>query len=98
MPKHSRIISVIMAVAMVIGLVSSALFVVENSEHKCSGMDCQICAQVNVSLKALNNQTPKPEIAFSVFAVSWTIVLIFGCIHNYFKVDTLINLKTKLSN
>lgn len=98
MLKRSRIISVILAVAIAIGLVSSALFVVEKSEHKCSGVDCQICAQVNFSLKAFNNQTPRPETALSMVSVFWIMVLALGCKNNKVKIDTPINLKTKLSN
>lgn len=98
MLKRSRIISVIVAVAMVIGLVFSSLFIVENSEHKCSGADCKICAQVNLSLKTFNNQTSKPETVLSVISVFWAMVLILGCKNNSAKADTLIDLKTKLSN
>lgn len=98
MIKRSRIISIIIAVAMAIGLISVTFFIIENSEHQCTGSDCQICAQVNLNLKTFNNQMPKPETVLSVISVFWAMVLILGCKKNRVKTDTLINLKTKLSN
>lgn len=98
MSKRNRIIAIIVAVAMTIGLVSSALFVVENANHKCNGTDCQICDQINLSLKLFNNQTPKPEEAMAIVCIAWALVLALGLTKNIVKVDTLIDLKTKLSN
>ena len=98
MTKRNRIIAIIVAVAMAIGLVSSALFVVENANHKCTGTDCQICDQINLSLKAFDNQTPKPEEAMAIVCVVWALVLALGLTKNIVKVDTLVDLKTKLSN
>lgn len=98
MTKRNRIIAIIVAVAMAIGLVSSALFVVENANHNCTGTDCQICDQINLSLKLFDNQTPKPEEATAIICVSWALVLALGLTKNIVKVDTLVDLKTKLSN
>ncbi|MGN0523762.1 MAG: hypothetical protein ACI4IG_05785 [Eubacterium sp.] len=98
MLKRNRLISVIVAVAMAIGLVSSAVFVIENSNHKCTGVDCQVCDHVKLNLKAFDNQTPKPESVLAVLTVAWAIVLVLGCRANNVKTDTLINLKIKLSN
>ncbi|MGN0458774.1 MAG: hypothetical protein ACI4IL_07385 [Eubacterium sp.] len=98
MLKRNRIISVIVAVAMAIGLVSSALFIIENSEHNCLGEDCQVCAQINLNLKLFDNQTPKPENALLTISFVWIVVLTLGCIKDNIKADTLISLKIKLSN
>lgn len=98
MTKRNRVIAIIVAVAMAIVLVSSALFVVENANHKCNDTDCQICYQINSSLKLFDNQTPKPEEAMAIICVVWALVLALGLIKNIVKVDTLVDLKTKLSN
>lgn len=98
MKKHNKITSVILAAAMIIGLVFPSLFIAENSEHKCSGVDCQICAQVNSSLKAFNNLIPKPETVLEIISVFWVMVLVLGIKNHTVKTDTLIDLKIKLSN
>lgn len=82
MRMRNRITSVILVISMIIGLVFSSLFIFENSEHKCTGADCQICAQVNSSLKAFNNQTQKPKSALSIISVFWAVVLILGYKNN----------------
>ncbi len=98
MTKRNRIIAIIVAVAMAIGLVSSALFVVESANHKCTGSDCQICDQINLSLKLFDNQTPKPEEAMAIICVFWALVLTLGLIKYVVKVNTPVDLKVKLSN
>lgn len=98
MQKHNKITSVILAAAMIIGLVFPSLFIAENSEHKCSGVDCQICAQVNLSLKVFNNLVPKPENALALISVFWVMVLVLGVKNHTVKTNTLIDLKIKLSN
>lgn len=98
MTRRYRIIAIIVAVAMAIGLALSALFVVENANHKCTGTDCQICDHISLSLKEFNNQTPEPEDTMAIICVCWALVLALGLTKNIVMVDTLVDLKTKLSN
>lgn len=98
MSKRNRFVAIIIAVAMAIGLVSSAIYVIDSSEHKCSGIDCQLCERVQTNLKHFNNQTPKPEKAVLLLSTAWVLVLVLGCKENIVRLSTLVELKTKLSN
>ena len=98
MRNKKRIIALIVAFAMVFALAFSVFFIAHNSEHKCSGTDCEICAQINNCLVKINNIMPKPQSAV-VFALAlFAVVLLLGdalCAQNR---KTLTQLKVKLSN
>lgn len=98
MAIKKRIIAFVVAVAMAIGLVSSVVFIAENAEHNCSGVDCQICDLVQSNLKFFDNQTPNPNAPVYTLVVFWALVLVIGLKHKVCKMDTLVSLKTKLSN
>lgn len=98
MAKLHKLTALITAIAIVIVVFFSALFIAENSEHKCSGVDCQICEQVQLKLRLFNNQTPKPEDSLIILAVVWCVVLTLGYKTNIISSKSLIELKTKLSN
>lgn len=83
---------------MIIGLVFTSVFIAENSEHQCSGIDCQICAHVNSGIKTFNNLITKPENALAIVSLFWVAVLVIGIKNSAVSSDTLIDLKIKLSN
>lgn len=61
MSIKKKVISVIVALAMTVGLVSSCVFIAESIEHSCRGVECQVCTQVRSSLNSFNNLTQAPE-------------------------------------
>ena len=98
MRNKKRIIALIVAFAMVFALAFSVFFIAHNSEHKCSGADCEICAQINNCLVKLNNITPKPQNALIVALAFFGVVLLLGEAETAKIRKSLIQLKVKLSN
>ncbi|MBR3149463.1 MAG: hypothetical protein IKF64_04760 [Eubacterium sp.] len=98
MQNVKKRISAALAVIIALTFVLSVLFVVFESEHNCSGDDCQICQTVGNCLKILDNTTPKPETAVLSVAVIFALVLVLGTVMLRADSENLITLKVKLSN
>ena len=93
-----RITALVIAFAMAFALAFSAFYIVHNSEHKCSGDDCYICARISNCVNKLNNNTPKPETAELFAAVLFAVVLLLGAVELVKNRKSLTELKVKLSN
>ena len=91
MNNKKRITALCLAFAIAIALAFSVLFIAHNSEHKCSGADCSICAQIN-------NCVEKPETSDFSAPVLFCAVLCVGAVIELFRKKSLIELKVKLSN
>ena len=98
MTAKKRIAALILAFAMVFAMAFSVFFIAHNSEHNCSGEDCQICAQINLCINSLNNLVPKPEKAQACLAAVFMLVLVIGIAENSFIRKSLVDLNIKLSN
>ncbi|MBR3737600.1 MAG: hypothetical protein IKN26_02570 [Eubacterium sp.] len=98
MNNKKRITALCLAFAIAIALAFSVLFIAHNSEHKCSGADCSICAQINNCVEKLNNISPKPETSDFSAPVLFCAVLCVGAVIELFRKKSLIELKVKLSN
>lgn len=98
MLKAKKCLSAAFAVIIALSFVLSALFVVFEAEHDCSGDDCQICQSVNTCLRLFDNTTPKPESSGFVAALAFALVLVLGAVLLGGRSENLITLKVKLSN
>ena len=98
MASKRRIIAFVVAAAMALAMTFSVFFIAHNAEHKCSGTDCQICAQISNCIKNLNKITPKPESLCAVAAIAFAIVFCLGAICLAQQQKSLITLKVKLSD
>lgn len=98
MLKSRRLIALVTAAVFAIAFCFSVLFIAEEAEHNCAGGDCQICEQINVCLHFFDNFTPKPNSAFLALVISFSVVLCLGFAVEGKKLNTLVNLKVKLSN
>ncbi len=98
MTAKKRIIAFAVVFAMVFTMAFSVLFIVHEAEHKCTGVDCQVCVLINNCIRLLDNNTPKPE-SF-VFAVSlvFALIIVIGAVRYFNSSKSLISLKIKLSN
>lgn len=98
MTKRSRAIALITAVALVFGLVFSALFAAQQSAHNCTGEDCVICLSLQQNLKLFDNQSLASNGIIAVLGIAWALCILLCDIQNSAKSDTLISLKEKLSD
>lgn len=98
MASKKRLLALFVALTMVCAMAFSVFFIAHNSGHKCSGGDCQICAQINSCIRSLNKITPKPESTAAVALVCFAIVLVFGEIIKLNNKKSLVDLNVKLSD
>lgn len=98
MSKYTKVVSCIIAFVMLIGLVLSTAFVVEEADHNCSGIECQICEAIHFDLKNFINQIPKSNVIILFVCGVWSLILTLGIEKSAFRIDTLVNSKMKLSN
>jgi len=96
--KKKRIIAFITAFAMAFALIFSVFFIAHNSQHKCSGNDCEICAQINLCIGKLNKITPKPETEGFAVLLAFAVISVIGAVHSAANRKSLTQLKVKLSN
>ncbi len=97
MKQHIRIISVMLCIVMVFSIVLSAAFIINFTDHECTGDDCEICYHIHTCEQTLK----KLAIGASVLAGIVTIRIVSALIpvlsHNVRFRDTLISMKVKLS-
>ena len=98
MQKTLRRISAVTALLIALVFVMSALFVIFEADHDCSGDDCRICQAVNTCLNLFDNTTPKPDGAEFGAAVIFALVLAMGAVSAQKFSDSLVTLKVKLSD
>ena len=98
MKAKKRIIAFAVALAMAFAMAFSVFFIAHNSEHNCSGDDCQICAQINNCIRSLNNITPKPESMEALIPVAFALVLAIGAVVKLNNKKSLVDLNVKLSD
>lgn len=98
MARRNRILSAFIAFAMVLAMAFSVLFIAEEANHNCSNSDCQICYQINSCLKLLYTVSYEPDVQAVSYALAFGLVLVIGAVMANQNINTLISLKTKLSN
>ena len=98
MKAKKRIIAFAVALAMAFAMAFSVFFIAHNSEHNCTGDDCQICAQINNCIRSLNNITPKPENAEAFISVAFALILVIGAVVKLNNKKSLVDLNVKLSD
>ncbi len=69
MTKRTRILSALLAAAVALVLLSSALYLIAEADHDCSGPDCAVCQQLSSCVQALKS------LALAAGAVSAVLVL-----------------------
>ena len=98
MSTKRRIIALALAVLFVAFAALSLTFILVEAGHDCSGEDCPICEQI-----ALIGSTIRTAAVF-IFVMMVTAVALIGSkrlseiLKNGYRADTLVLLKTKLSN
>ena len=98
MEKKKKIITLLLAVAVLFVMLYSALFIAAHADHDCVGENCPICYQINVCKNTLKNLLL--AVCTAAFAAAFTYTLC-RCIHvrtDYAQRYTLVSLKVQLSD
>ena len=98
MTKKKRIISLIVAVAVIFVMLYSALFIVSHAEHDCVGENCPICYQISVCENTLKNLSLAVcAVAFAA-AFTYTLCRSISACADVTPSYTLVSLKVKLTD
>lgn len=98
MAKTKRMLALLMAVAILAVMLSSALFLAEEAHHDCIGDGCQICFQMNVCRGILKSLSLALHIAAAVLVAAYILCGDSKSREEFASQITLITLKVKLSN
>lgn len=93
----NRIIAFVIGIVLTSLILSSSIFIAENSKHICTGNDCPICMEINQCENTINSLG---HITFNT-SFFWNIIVIFftEIIFNFgtrTNCSTLITLKVEL--
>ena len=98
MTKRKRIISLVVAAAVLFVMLYSALYIAAEANHDCVGENCPICYQINVCQNALKNLSLAVcAVAFAA-AFTYTLCRSISVCTDYAQSYTLVSLKVKLTN
>ncbi len=96
--KKKRIVTMLIAALFIISAVFSTAFVIKEANHKCNHTDCQICQTMQLCIKILTNLGSKSDDIVGVTVLFYFALFIIPFVTYIFSKETLIDLKTKLSN
>lgn len=96
--KKKRIVTMLIAFLFVIATVFSTAFVIKEANHKCNHTDCQICQTMQLCIKNLTDLGSKSDDNVGVTVLFYFALFIIPFVIHIFSKETLIDLKTKLSN
>lgn len=96
--KKKRIVIMLIAFLFVIATVFSTAFIIKEANHKCNHTDCQICQIMQLCIKNLTDLGSKSDDNVGVTVLFYFALFIIPFVTYIFSKETLIDLKTKLSN
>lgn len=96
--KKKRIVTMLIAFLFVIATVFSTAFVIKEANHKCNHTDCQICQTMQLCIKNLTDLGSKSDDNVGVTVLFYFALFIIPFVTYISLKETLIDLKTKLSN
>lgn len=96
--KKKRIVTMLIAFLFVTATVFSTAFVIKEANHKCNHTDCQICQTMQLCIKNLTDLGSKSDDNVGVTVLFYFALFIIPFVTHIFSKETLIDLKTKLSN
>ena len=98
MTKKKRIISLVVAVAVIFVMLYSALYIAAEANHDCVGENCPICYQISVCEHTLKNLSLAVcAVAFAA-AFTYTLCRSISACADVAPSYTLVSLKVKLTD
>ena len=96
--KKKRIVTMLIAFLFVTATVFSTAFVIKEANHKCNHTDCQICQTMQLCIKNLTDLGSKSDDNEGATVLFYFALFIIPFVTYIFSKESLIDLKTKLSN
>lgn len=97
MKQNIRRFSALIALAVVLALVSSVVFIAVEADHACIGGDCRICCQILNQISLLKNTAAGGMVLCLVLAAVTPAGYIRYTEHGLWSAVTLVSHKVKLS-
>lgn len=94
----SRATALIMGLIIGFVVLSSAIFIIKNSDHDCSGDNCSVCAAIRQCEQNLEKLGTAGAEAAAIIAVVFAFTEVFCAIKSWTNASTLIKLKVELLN
>ncbi len=98
MTKKKRIISLLIAVALLFVMLYSALYIAAESNHICIGENCPVCYQINACENALKFLSLTVCTAGFAAVLAYVLYISISACINAVRGYTLILLKVKLTD
>lgn len=96
--KKRRITAAIMCIVLLLVIAFSALYIVTEVHHDCSGDSCPICHEIQVCRQVLNTVGTAALVFVTCFSAVFILLTAFYVYSSTAEAVTLISLKVKLSD
>ncbi len=98
MEKRNRKLSVLLALAVCVVMLFSAVYIAEEAGHNCIGENCPICCQISICSHALKLLGYGVAAIVAAVALAFSAAVFSVCSKTNFRESTPITLKVKLSD
>ena len=96
--KKAKRAAVITAVVLIIAMLFSVLFIAHETEHECTGADCQVCMKIDACENAIKNISGAVAAAAALAAVCYVFVRTLLPMRSFCAASSPVTLKVKLSD
>ena len=98
MPKRNRVLTVLLAAAVLFVMLSSACYIAIEADHDCTGDDCPICCQISVCENTLKSVGQAVLVVILAAFIGITMFSMPSFAKKPTYNTSLVTLKVKLSN
>lgn len=98
MKKHTRLFAALLVLAVVLVMLSSAVYIAVQADHDCTGDGCQICYHITSCQQMLKQTAMTGSAVAAAAAIVYILCSSLPCAARLFASYTLVSLKVKLSN
>lgn len=96
--KHKKTLAVLLVAFMLIGILSSHKFIIDNAHHDCTGENCPICLQIEAAVSLIRSIKYVPILSFLMAALIVFTKREDRVEKQIYARNTLISLKVELLN
>ncbi len=99
--RKQRGFAALLCAALIFITLASALFLISNADHDCTGAACAVCANLKEAednLKNLGTGTGDAEITVFLAGAVFALIAVLGIEQDYVPVSTLVEQRVRLNN
>ena len=96
--KKAKRAAVVTAVVLLFAMLFSVLFIAHETEHECTGADCQVCVRLASCENSLKNISGAVTAAAALAAVCFVFIRVLLCEPVLCAASSPVSLKVKLSD